>query len=190
MLRQARGVRANTVCMTNTPTITTPRFTCRPLREGDERALWPAFSSDRAMRYWGRGPFADREEFRDYLFDAGGTWGGRTWVAVPKEGGAPVFRMVASSNVEQVAEIGYILVPGNEGRGIARECVSALITHLFREEGFHRIYADVDPRNARSNALLERLGFTREGHLRHTMKTHIGWTDTWLWAILSDEWDG
>ena len=175
---------------TPTPTIATPRFVCRPLEQGDECALWPAFSDEDAMRYWSRGPFDDREEFRDYLFDAGGTWGGRTWGAVPRDGGEPVFRMVASSNVEQVAEIGYILMPGNEGRGIARECLSALITHLFREEGYHRIFADVDPRNRRSNALLERLGFTREGHLRHTMKTHIGWTDTWLWAILSDEWTG
>ncbi|WP_338244055.1 GNAT family N-acetyltransferase [Aurantiacibacter hainanensis] len=174
--------------MPETPVISTARFTCRPLRQGDEAALWPAFSSDQAMRYWGRGPFDDRDELRDYLFDT--EWGGRTWVAEPHEGGKPVFRMVASSEVEQVAEIGYILVPGNEGRGIARECVSALITHLIREEGFHRIFADVDPRNTRSNALLERLGFTREGHLRHTMKTHIGWTDTWLWALLSDEWRG
>ncbi|GAA5052135.1 hypothetical protein GCM10023208_12690 [Erythrobacter westpacificensis] len=175
--------------MTKTPALATPRFNCRPLQRGDERALWPAFSSDEAMRYWGRGPFDDRDEFRDYLFDKGGTWGGRTWVCEPKEGGAPVFRMVASSDVEQVAEIGYILVPGNEGRGIARECLTALITHLFRTEGYHRIFADVDPRNRRSNALLERLGFTREGHLRHTMKTHIGWCDTALWGLLSDEWN-
>jgi RimJ/RimL family protein N-acetyltransferase len=174
--------------MTQTPSITTPRFICRPLKQSDEQALWPAFSDDDAMRYWGRGPFENREEFRDYLFDRGDTWGGRTWICEPKDGGKPVFRMVVSSDVEQVAEIGYIMVPGNERQGIARECISALITHLFRVEGFHRIFADVDPRNTRSNALLERLGFTREGHLRHTMKTHIGWTDTWLWAILSDEW--
>lgn len=172
--------------MISTPTITTPRFICRGLERGDEKAFWPAFSDDEQMRYWSRGPFDDRGEFREYLFDT--DWGGRTWICEPREGGAPVFRMVASSTVEQVAEIGYILVPGNEGKGIARECVSALITHLFREEGFHRIFADVDPRNKRSNALLERLGFTREGHLRHTMKTHIGWADTWLWALLSDEW--
>lgn len=176
-----------------TPTLTTPRFTCRPLREGDESALWPAFSNKDQMRYWSRGPFDDRGEFRDYLFDSSGEWGGRTWICEPhangnQGGGAPVFRMVASSNVEQVAEIGYILLPGNERQGIARECVTALITHLFRVEGFHRVFADVDPRNRRSNALLERLGFTREGHVRHALKTHNGWTDTYLWGLLADEW--
>lgn len=177
-----------------TPTLSTPRFTCRPLRDGDERALWPAFSDEDQMRYWSRGPFDDRGEFRDYLFDSRGEWGGRTWICEPhangpQGGGAPVFRMVASSSVEQVAEIGYILVPGNERQGIARECVTALITHLFRVEGYHRIFADVDPRIRRSNALLERLGFTREAHLRHAAKTHIGWADTWLWGLLADEWE-
>ena len=172
----------------STPIITTARFTCRPLETGDDSAFWPAFSNDDAMRYWTRGPFEDRGELRDYLFDE--DWGGRTWIAAPHDGGAPVFRMVATPKVEQVAEIGYIMVPGNEGKGIARECVSGLITHLFRKEGFHRLFADVDPRNQRSNHLLERLGFTKEAHLRHAMKTHIGWTDSWLWGLLAEEWQG
>ncbi|MGB3795122.1 MAG: GNAT family protein [Alteraurantiacibacter sp.] len=175
--------------MSDTPVITTPRFQCRPLRPGDETVFWPAFSSDTQMRYWSRGPFDTLAEFRDYFFDTDGSWGGRTWICEPRSGGQPVFRMGASSDKEEVAEIGYIMVPGNGGHGIARECVSALITHLFREEGYHRIFADVDPRNTASNALLEHLGFTCEGHLRHTMKTHIGWCDTWLWGLLQHEWD-
>ena len=169
-----------------TPTLQTPRFTCRPLQPSDEDALWLAFSNPQVMRYWARGPFADRAEFHDYLFDR--KWGGRTWIAEPLEGGSPVFRMVAGSPAEQIAEIGYMLVPGHTGQGIARECVSALITHLFRTENFHRIFADVDPRNTPSNRLLEKLGFTREAHLREAMKTHIGWCDTWLWGLLADEW--
>lgn len=168
------------------PTLTTPRFVCRPLQDGDDEAFWPAFSDPDLMRYWSRAPFTEKETFSAYLFDTG--WGGRTWVAEPKEGGAPVFRMVASSPAEEVAEIGYIMVPGNTGKGIARECVAALLTHLFEAEGFHRVFADVDPRNVPSCRLLEKLGFTREAHLRQAMKTHIGWCDTALWGLLADEW--
>ena len=174
--------------MSDIPTLSTPRFTLRPLRDGDKEAFWPAFSSDAHMRYWSCAPFTDRAAFRDYLFDE--SWGGRTWVAEPLAGGQPVFRMVASSPEDHVAEIGYIVVPGHEGQGIARECVSALITHLFRSEGYRRIFADVDPRNTPSNRMLARMGFTREAHLRSAMKTHIGWCDTWLWGLLSDEWAG
>ncbi|MFB0610999.1 GNAT family N-acetyltransferase [Aurantiacibacter poecillastricola] len=171
--------------MSNGPALTTKRFLCRAPTDADVDAFLPAFGDSAHMRYWSRGPFATREELADYLLDEKA---GRSWVAEPSEGGAPVFRMFTSQNGPQVNEIGYIIVPGNEGRGIARECLSALFTHLFREEGVHRIFADVDPRNTRSNALLEKLGFTMEGHLRHTMKTHIGWCDSYIWGLLADEW--
>jgi len=173
--------------MTNPTTLTTVRFTCRAPVAEDVDAFWPAFADEAHMRHWSRGPFSDRTELADYLLDEAA---GRSWVAVPRDGGAPVFRMFTSSPHAQVAEIGYIIVPGHEGQGIARECLAAMISHLFREEGFHRIFADVDPRNTPSARLLLNLGFTREAHLRDAMKTHIGWCDSWLFGLLCDEWPG
>jgi len=173
--------------MAEVPTLATPRFDCRAPIEADVDAFWPAFSDAEHMRYWSCGPFTDRSVLAEYLLDEKA---GRSWVAVPRQGGAPVFRMFTSSPHEQVAEIGYIIVPGHEGQGIARECLCALITHLFRVEGFHRIFGDVDPRNTSSARLLLKLGFTREAHLRDAMKTHIGWCDSWLFGLLCDEWAG
>ncbi|KLI63527.1 GNAT family N-acetyltransferase [Aurantiacibacter marinus] len=173
--------------MTDTPTLTTDRFVCRALEAGDTEAFWPAFSDAAQMRYWSRGPFNEMDKLREYLLDSSA---GRSWVAVPKKGGAPVFRLFTSESSPGVAEIGYIMIPGHEGQGIARECLSALITHLFRADGYHRIFGDVDPRNTASARLLLDLGFTREAHLRHAMKTHIGWCDTWLFGLLCDEWQG
>ena len=175
-----------TINSSPTPTLTTDRFTMRPLQEGDEHVLFRSYSDPDLMRYWSCGPFADVDTLRDWLFDR--EWGGRTWVAVPRSGGDPVLRVVASKPHGEVAEIGYMIVPGHERQGIARECLTALITHLFRAEGFHRIFGDVDPRNTASNRLLQSLGFTREAHLRDAMKTHIGWCDTWYWGLLQDEW--
>ncbi len=174
--------------MIEIPTLATARFTLRPLQEGDEHTFFRAYSDPELMRYWSRGPFDDVEALRAWLFDR--EWGGRTWVAVPHEGGDPVLRMVASAEGEQVCEIGYMIVPGHERRGIATECLSALLTQLFRVEGVHRVFADIDPRNTASNRLVQRLGFTLEGHFRDAMKTHIGWCDSWIWAILEDEWRG
>lgn len=171
-----------------TPVLATTRFTLRPLQVGDEHALFAGFSDPATMRYWSRGPFSDLAAFSSWLFDR--EWGGRTWIAVPLGGGEPVARLVASESREQVAEIGYMVMPGHARQGIAGECVSALLTQLFRAEGYQRIFADTDPRNIASNRLLQRLGFTREAHLRSAMKTHIGWCDTWLWGLLADEWQG
>ncbi|MFC3100828.1 GNAT family N-acetyltransferase [Alteraurantiacibacter lauratis] len=166
--------------------IATPRFVLRAVEAGDVDALLPAFCDPDAMRYWSRGPFDNRAQFAEWLLDA--SWGGRTWVAVPKAGGDPVARLVASEARPGVAEIGYLVLPGHARQGIGGECVAALVTHLFRAEGYSRVFADTDPRNTPSNRLLQRLGFTREAHLRSAMETHIGWCDTWLWGVLADEW--
>lgn len=171
--------------MIDTPVLTTPRFFCRPAREDDVEAFWPAFSDEMHMRYWSRAPFESRQELANYLF---APYVGRTWMAEPRDGGPPVLRLFASEPHDCVSEIGYIVVPGHAGEGIARECVAALLTQLFVEEGYHRVFADVDPRNTPSNRLLASLGFVREAHLRDAIKTHIGWCDTWLWGLLHDEW--
>lgn len=174
--------------MSTIPTLATARFTLRQMQPGDEHALFTGFGDPATMQYWSRGPFADVEEFATWLFSL--EWGGRTWIAVPHGGGDPVARLVASEQQPGVAEIGYLVVPAHARQGIAAECSAALITHLFRTDGYARVFADTDPRNIGSNRLLQRLGFTREAHLRRAMKTHIGWCDTWLWGLLDDEWTG
>jgi ribosomal-protein-alanine N-acetyltransferase len=47
-----------------------------------------------------------------------------------------------------------------------REALTAVLRHGFQVMELHRIQAMVDPRNNRSQRLLERLGFAREGVLR------------------------
>jgi hypothetical protein len=58
------------------------------------------------------------------------------------------------------------------GRGLAREAVGLAIAHAFGGPGLRRIEADIDPRNLASCALVERLGFQREGLLRE--RWHVG----------------
>ena len=88
-----------------------------------------------------------------------------------------------------VTEIGYLLGQDAAGQGIAAEAVSAVIDRLFAE-GDRRVFADTDPDNARSIALLRRLGFTLEGRLRGEWETHIGVRDSLILGLLRDEWRG
>jgi [ribosomal protein S5]-alanine N-acetyltransferase len=174
------------------PTLTTPRFIMRALQPGDENALFTGFSDPATMQYWSRGPFTDLDTFRTFLLARNSDGGdkSRIWIVVPRSGGDPVAHLGKFERGEGVTEFGYMVLPGHTRLGIARECSEALITHLFREESYARIFADTDPRNLASNRLLQSLGFTREAHLRSAMKTHIGWCDTWLWGMLADEWRG
>jgi RimJ/RimL family protein N-acetyltransferase len=173
-----------------TPVLTTSRLILRPLQPGDEAALFTGFSDPTTMQYWSRGPFTDLGEFSSWLGarDWATATDRRMWIAVPRNGGDAVAQCGLAERGEQVAEIGYMVMPGHVRQGVALECVSALLDQVFRVEGFHRVFADTDPRNVASNRLLQSLGFTREAHLRSAMKTHIGWCDTWLWGLLADEW--
>lgn len=170
------------------PELLTKRFRLRGLLERDVDALWPSFSDDKAMLYWSRGAFASQAELRDWLFDT--DWPGQTWIAEPAEGGPALCRVVADTNSDQLCEIGYLTVLGRERQGIAKECVTGLIDHLFGSGEVRKIIADIDPRNDASNHLIKSLGFTQEAHLRDAMKTHIGWCDSLIWGLLAREWTG
>jgi RimJ/RimL family protein N-acetyltransferase len=86
------------------------------------------------------------------------------------------------------AEIGFTLAPAYQHRGYAGEAVRAVLDHLFRVRGLHKVSAEVDARNAPSARLLERLGFTREGLLRAHTWIKGEWTDDLLYGLLADEW--
>ena len=92
-------------------------------------------------------------------------------------------------------EIGYVFDPQHWGNGYATEACGALLRELFVDRSAHRVVAHCDPRNARSWALLERLGFRREAHLRSAASFAVDdagrpiWHDAFGYALLSDEWE-
>jgi RimJ/RimL family protein N-acetyltransferase len=47
--------------------------------------------------------------------------------------------------------------------------------------------ADIDARNAASARVLERLGFRREAHFHQDQWVKGEWTDTYIYALLADE---
>jgi RimJ/RimL family protein N-acetyltransferase len=92
-----------------------------------------------------------------------------------------------ADNLKQ-AEIGYTLAVAQQGHGYATEAVRAVLDHLFKVQGLHKVSAECDARNVRSAQLLERVGFTREGMRReHTWIKHE-WTDDLLYGLLAPEW--
>lgn len=86
------------------------------------------------------------------------------------------------------ASAGWWIGDPHEGRGLMREGVALLLEHAFLDLRLHRVEANVRPENARSLALVRRLGFRREGLSPRYL--HIGgaWRDHERWAILVEEW--
>jgi ribosomal-protein-alanine N-acetyltransferase len=73
------------------------------------------------------------------------------------------------TDVERVsAEIGYWLGEAFWGRGIATEAVSAVTVEAFKRFEITRLYAMAFADHAASLRVLEKAGYSREGHLRQS----------------------
>ena len=164
------------------------RLTIRPQRLDDAEALHEAFGDETTMRWWSSAAHVDLDQTRAYLAARIDQPGQRGWVMTPQGSDRAIGTLWAGERRPRVSEIGYMLVPGAVGQGYATESVTRLLDMLFREEAHRRVFADTDPDNAPSNALLTRLGFTLEGRLRAEWETHLGVRDTFLWGLLADEW--
>src|SRR5262249_6902012 len=86
------------------------------------------------------------------------------------------------------AEAGLPLGRPYWGTGIMPELSTALIQFPFGALDWHRLEADVDPRNLRSIGCVERLGFRREGYLRERYHVAGEVQDAVLFGLLRSEW--
>lgn len=168
----------------------TDRFTLRPLQRSDAAALFPTLSDPQQCLYLSRPEFASEEELWGWLAEP--NWPGRTWIAEDGEGSVAGRFVAYPGEHEGIEEIGYVTCDEWQGQGVARECTTAVIDHLFADDpedgGPRKLVADVDARNTGSVKVLEALGFTREAHLREHEVTHAGLCDVYWYGLLRGEW--
>ena len=111
-----------------------------------------------------------------------------TWVV---EADSDAVGWVSLRNIDwtnRSASLGFSLAPKAEGKGIAHTAVSQVLDLAFGPGRMQRIEADCDIDNDRSQRLLERLGFQREGTLRAFARMPEGRRDFYLYSLLADEW--
>jgi len=85
------------------------------------------------------------------------------WVLLRLDTGAPIGTLQATVTPGSHAWIGYSLSPSAWGQGFATEAGAWLVAELPLRYQLREILASVDVRNAKSIAVLERLGFARVG---------------------------
>ena len=85
----------------------------------------------------------------------------------------------------QACYLGYSLAASQQGKGLMFEGLSTIIPYLQKQQQLHRIMANYMPRNQRSGALLQRLGFEKEGYARDYLKINGRWEDHILTALIT-----
>lgn len=88
----------------------------------------------------------------------------------------------------KAGKLGYAIAADHWGHGYATDAAQTMTTFGFQVLELHRITAAIGPDNAASIAVVEKLGFTREGRLRDHVFTNGAWRDSELYSILSHEW--
>lgn len=85
--------------------------------------------------------------------------------------------------------LGYAIDAAHEGRGLMREALQATLADAFSPHvNLHRVQANVRPENTRSLALLDRLGFEREGLAREYLYIDGAWRDHVMTALRNPNW--
>lgn len=177
----------------------------RPLTLEDAPALFAAHGDEGAHHYWSGPAHASVAETARYIADTLALPGAYVWAITDSGARMLVYdtphtleeedraetrpieeparhpalgRIALFVQREGVGEIGVILAPDAQGRGLASAALALVEQYGFGPLGLHRIAADIDPENTASLALFERAGYQREGLLRGNWLTHLGQRDS------------
>lgn len=88
----------------------------------------------------------------------------------------------------ECCSLGYWMGEQHAGKGLMLDALKCLIPHVFDRMRLHRIEAACIPDNARSQRLLEKVGFRHEGYLNGYLKINGAWRDHLLYALIAEDW--
>lgn len=175
------------------PTIETERLRLRWLAPADVPALFAIFGDAEVCRYWSSPPLPDTAAAEALLREIEASFTARSlfqWGIAERDSDAVIgtCTLASLSAEHRRAEVGFALARSAWGRGYLAEALPALLAFGFDTLGLHRIEADVDPRNARSIRVLERVGFQREGFMRERYHLAGEIQDAVMYGLLRHEW--
>lgn len=168
------------------------------LRHLTHTDLWPIYgllSDWNVVRYMLLPLCTDIEESRKYLEDLIAEAPSGAWLSVVRaiedrnsDDLVGLCGIVVSQGSEQ-GEIWYLVRPDCWRRGVAAESARALLRIGFSEMNLHRMFATCLPENPASSRVLEKIGMRKEGYELKNLKVHGVWHDSYLYAILREEWE-
>ncbi len=165
----------------------TPTPPMRPLDpERDGPALHAIFSDEESCRYLPEPAFKHVEQTIEQMRKWTTGCEDTSWVTVDDQDRA-TGRISLHSTGDDIWNVGCMIAPHARGTGLARRALPPALDYVLDTKSPRRIAADIDPDNTASARTFEQLGFTYEGRLRATWKTHIGVRDSLIYSLLATD---
>ncbi|HEX7904803.1 MAG TPA: GNAT family protein [Chitinophagaceae bacterium] len=172
------------------PLLNTERLLLRPIVTEDVNELFFLRSNKEVMKFLDR-PFMQYSEealqliqkiTTDITNNDGITWG----ITLKNESsliGTIGFWHITKEHHR--AEIGYMLHPAQQGKGMMQEAITTVIDYGFAVMKLHSIEANVNPGNTNSIRLLERNQFIREAYHRENYYFDGKFLDSAIYSLLT-----
>jgi RimJ/RimL family protein N-acetyltransferase len=172
----------------------TPRLILREFRDEDLGAIHAYGSDPEVARFmvWGPNTPDETRAYLDRMLAAQQDWPRPSVGAAVEIAATGQMIGAVELRVKDVAHLGgsfgWTLNRDHWGQGYAPEAAAAVLRQGFEAMGLHRIIATCDARNRKSWRGLEKLGLRREAAFRKDLRVKGKWRDTYLYAMLAEEW--
>jgi ribosomal-protein-alanine N-acetyltransferase len=171
------------------PVVETDRLILDEVNDGDVKEVFELRSNPETMKYIPRPLVKDHEDALEHIKmikekienNTGINW------AIRLKDNSKLLGIIGFYRLQPEnyrAEIGYIILPEFQGKGLVPEAVTRLIKFGFEDLRLHSIEAVIDPENYASEKVLQKCGFTKEAHLRESEFYEGKFLDKVIYSLL------
>lgn len=172
------------------PELSTERLVLREISTADAKEIFQLRSDKNVMQFLDR-PLAqsmdDAMALINKIADGHEKNENITWAItlqhLPKLIGTIGFWRIDKENYR--AEIGYLLHPVEQGKGLMQEAIAAVLKYGFQTMKLHSVEANVNPANNASIKLLEKNNFTKEAHFKENYFYNGSFLDSAIYSLLT-----
>lgn len=163
-------------------------FYSRDLKHTDIDHLNELYTLPEVTQYqtWGPQSYEETQQFINVVLDKDSNWIYNVLVDPDTDKVIGTIQL-AIDEVNQSAEINFIVHPNHWGNGVATDIAKTIIKYAFKVLKLNRIGTAIDSRNIVAGIVLEKLGMKREGILRKDKLVQDTYRDTLIYGLLRSE---
>lgn len=175
------------------PNLKSQRLLLRQVNINDAERILSLRSNDAVMKYIPRPYLKSKEEalelinlFDDKIENGIGINWGICFLDEPEK----IIGIIGHYRLKPEhhrAEVGYMIFPEYQGKGIVSEALQKVVEYGFKEMKLHSIEAILDPENRGSEMVLIKNGFVKEGHFIESEFYEGRFLDSMVYSLLNKQ---